>query len=68
MKMREKILLFCLTSTLLALILQTILFQSASSNLIYSQEQEQSNNSLKNMQNEIVGLSNICYTILNKII
>lgn len=53
MKMREKILLFCLTSTLLALILQTILFQSASSNLIYSQEQEQSNNSLKNMQNEI---------------
>jgi sensor histidine kinase YesM len=53
MKMREKILLFCLTSTLLALILQTILFQNASSSLIYSQEEEQSSNSLKNMQNEI---------------
>lgn len=53
MKMREKILLFCLTSTLFALILQTVLFQNTSSKLIYSQEEEESTNSLKNMQNEI---------------
>ncbi|MGB4658046.1 MAG: histidine kinase [Mobilitalea sp.] len=53
MKMRVKILLLCLGSTLCALILQTILFQDASSTLIYNQAKEESNNSLQNMQNEI---------------
>jgi len=53
MKMRSKILLFCLLSTLFALILQTFLFQNASSNLIYSQEKENSRNTIQNMQNEI---------------
>jgi sensor histidine kinase YesM len=51
--MRSKILLLCLSSTLCALFLQTILFQDASSSLIYYQAKEESNNSLKNMQNEI---------------
>ncbi|MHB8130015.1 MAG: sensor histidine kinase [Mobilitalea sp.] len=51
--MRTKILLLCLGSTLFALIFQTIFFQDASSNLIYNQAKEESNNSLQNMQNEI---------------
>lgn len=53
MKMRTKILMLCLCSTICALVLQTIFFQNASSSLIYAQEKEQSNNSLQNMQNEI---------------
>ncbi len=53
MKMRVKLLVFCLASTILALLLQTILFQKASSNMIYTQEKEQSNSSLRNMQNEV---------------
>lgn len=53
MKMRTKILVLCLGSTLCALILQTILFQDVSSNMIYNQAKEESNNSLHNMQNEI---------------
>jgi sensor histidine kinase YesM len=53
MKMRFKLLIFCLASTIFALVLQTVLFQKASSNLIYAQEKEQSNSSLRNMQNEV---------------
>lgn len=53
MKMRTKILLLCLGSTLCALIMQTILFKDASSKLIYNEAKEESNNSLQNMQNEI---------------
>ncbi|OYP43135.1 hypothetical protein CG709_04515, partial [Lachnotalea glycerini] len=53
MKMRTKILLFCLGSTLCALIIQTILFKDASSKLIYNQAKEESNHSLQYMQNEI---------------
>ncbi|MFA9464942.1 MAG: histidine kinase [Velocimicrobium sp.] len=53
MKMRLKILLFCLGSTLCALILQTIFFQDVSSSLIYNQAKQESNNLLENMQNEI---------------
>ncbi|WP_242993437.1 sensor histidine kinase [Lachnotalea glycerini] len=51
--MRTKILLFCLGSTLCALIIQTILFKDASSKLIYNQAKEESNHSLQYMQNEI---------------
>ena len=53
MKLKVKILLMCLGSTLLALILQTFLFQESSSEFIYNQAKEESENSLKNMQNEI---------------
>lgn len=53
MKLRSKILVMCLGSTLFALILQTILFQETSSKLIYSQAKEESENSLQNMQDEI---------------
>jgi len=53
LKMRTKILLLCLGSTLCALLLQTLLFQNASSSLIYAQEKEESNNSLQNMQWDI---------------
>lgn len=53
MKMRAKILLLCLGSTLFALVLQMLLFQNASSDLIYNQSKEESFNSLQNMQNEI---------------
>jgi sensor histidine kinase YesM len=51
--MRLKILLLCLGSTLLALTLQTFLFQRASTTLIYNQTKEESFRSLENMQNEI---------------
>lgn len=53
MKLKVKILLMCLGSTLLALILQTYLFQKLSSEFIYNLAKEESENSLKNMQNEI---------------
>lgn len=53
MKLRFKILFLCLGSTLLALILQTFLFQSSSSQFIYNQSKAESENSLQNMQNEI---------------
>ena len=53
MHMRSKILLLCLGCTLIALILQTILFQNTSAKLIYHQAEEESFNSLKNMQNDI---------------
>ncbi|MCI8320914.1 MAG: sensor histidine kinase [Dorea sp.] len=55
MKLRTKILLMCLGSTLFALVLQTILFQETSSRLIYNQAKKESENSLQNMQNEIYG-------------
>lgn len=53
MKLKVKILLMCLGSTLLALILQTYLFQKLSSEFIYNLAKEESENSLRNMQNEI---------------
>ena len=53
MKLRFKILIMCLGSTLLALILQTFLFQSSSSQFIYNQSKAESENSLQNMQNEV---------------
>ena len=53
MKLRSKILFMCLGCTLVALILQTWLFQETSSSLIYSQAKEESETSLQNMQNEL---------------
>lgn len=51
--MRTKILILCLSSTLIALILQTFFFQRASANLIYNQAKTESFGTLQNMQNEI---------------
>lgn len=51
--MRTRILILCLGSTLLALVLQTFLFQETSSKLIYDQAKEESFHSLQNMQNDI---------------
>ena len=53
MKLRSKILGMCLSCTLLALVLQTVLFQNTSSSIIYNRTKEESENSLQNMQNEI---------------
>lgn len=53
MKLRLKILCMCLGCTLIALILQTILFQETSSGIIYDRAKAESANSLQNMQNEI---------------
>lgn len=52
-RMRTKILMVCIFCTLTALIVQTVLFQKASSGLIYEQAKEQSYRTLENMQNEI---------------
>lgn len=51
--MRTKVLLFCLGSTLIALLLQTLLFENTSARLIYNQAKEESFHSLQNMQNDI---------------
>ncbi len=59
-KMRMKILILCLGSTLIALVLQTILFQRVSGNLIYNQAKSENLNMMQNMQNEI-------YTFVKKI-
>ena len=53
MRMRMKILILCLSSTLLALVMQTYLFQKASAALIYNQAKTESFGTLQNMQNEI---------------
>ncbi len=53
MKLRSRILFLCLGSTLLALVLQTFLFQNSSSQFIYDRSKLESENSLQNMQNEI---------------
>lgn len=59
-KMRTKILILCLGSTLMALVLQTVLFQRVSGTLIYNQAKAENYNLLKNMQNEV-------YTFVKKI-
>lgn len=53
MKMRGKILMLCLGSTLGALILQTILFQKVSGTMIYNQAKAENYSLLQNMQNEV---------------
>ncbi|MDC7289416.1 sensor histidine kinase [Blautia schinkii] len=51
--MRLKILILCLGSTLAGLLLQTWLFQSSSSQLIYNQAKDESYRSMQNMQDDI---------------
>ncbi len=51
--MRSKILCLCLGITLMALVLQTILFESTSTKLIYNKAKEDSFSSLQNMQNDV---------------
>ncbi len=53
LKMRSKILIMCLSCTLLALIIQTFLFQDISSKLIYDQAKEENYSRLENMQTDI---------------
>ncbi len=51
--MHMKILLLCMGCTLVALLLQTYLFQEASSSLIYRQSKEEIENSLQNLQDDM---------------
>lgn len=51
--MKRQILIVCIICTLVALVLQTVLFLNASSSLIYEQNRNESYNSLVNMQNEL---------------
>ena len=53
MKLRTKILFMCLGCTFLALKLQTAVFYRLSSEFVYDQSKNESENSLRNMQNEI---------------
>lgn len=53
LRMRTRILLVCLCSTLLALLAQTFLFQRASASLIYEQAENESFHTVENMQNEL---------------
>lgn len=52
-KMNTKVLVLFLGTMLFALVLQTVLFQETSSRLIYKQAEEDSFNSMKNMQDDI---------------
>jgi hypothetical protein len=51
--MRVKILLLCLSSILIALLVQTALFQQTSARTIYEQTKESNIHLLKSMQEEI---------------
>lgn len=51
--MRTKVLLLCISCTLLALFLQTLFFQHSASAIIYYQGEVASQNSLVNMQDEL---------------
>lgn len=51
--MRMKILAVCVCCTLIALVMQTFLFQRASAKLISRQSKNESYHTLENMQNEI---------------
>lgn len=56
MKLQSKILSLCLGCTLVALVLQTILFQGMASSLVYNHAKDERENSLQNTQNEIYGI------------
>lgn len=51
--MRLKILLSCIGCMILALVLQTVLFQRSSSRIIYSQAQEISSSTMNNLQDDM---------------
>lgn len=53
LNMRTKILIVCICCTLIALVMQTFLFQKASARLISGQAKAESYHTLENMQNEI---------------
>ena len=55
-KMHMKILALCLGCALAALLLQTFLFQQASSDLIYTQSKEEMGKSLENLQDDMYSL------------
>lgn len=55
-KMHTKILLLCLGVTFFALILQMLLFQETSSEMIYQQAKTESFHSLQNMQDDVYNL------------
>lgn len=55
-KMHVKILILCLACTLSALLLQTFLFQKASSEMIYTQSKEETSKSLQNLQDDLYSL------------
>ncbi len=61
--MRMKILAVCVCCTLIALVMQTFLFQRASAKLISRQSKNESYHTLENMQNEIYTLSKILKAI-----
>ena len=58
MKWRVKILIMCLACTLSALVLQTVLFQDTSSQILYNRVKEETMGSLQNMQNSIYSYLN----------
>lgn len=53
LNMRMKILLVCIWCTVIALVMQTFLFQKASARLISGQAKSESYHTLENMQNEV---------------
>lgn len=53
LSVRTKILILCISCTLVALVLQTMFFQYSASAIVYRQEQEASQKSLENMQDEL---------------
>lgn len=55
-KMRTKILILCLTTTMVALLLQTWLFNRKSSSLIYNQAREENLTLLQNMQDDLFSI------------
>lgn len=52
-RMRTKVLLLCVSCTLLALGLQALFFQSSASSILYQRERESSRKSLEGMQDEL---------------
>ncbi len=67
MNLRSKILCMCLGCTLLALLLQTLLFSQTSSDLIYSIAREERESHLQSMQQEIYSAVKDMESVLNGI-
>lgn len=64
-KMRLKLLVFCLGCTLTGLLLQTWLFQTSTSKLIYNQAEEESSRTMRNMQDSV---NNVIKDISNNLL
>ena len=65
--MRFKILLSCIVCMILALVLQTIMFQRSSSGIIYAQAQEISKSTMSNLQDELYAFNKSIENSLIKI-